>query len=76
METYKNAVNTQVWIAIAGYVLVAVVKQRLNIDALLSTIPQVLSVTLFEKTPLDQLFARIDREDGSVGNDSRLNLFT
>lgn len=50
--TSENAVKTQVWIAIAVYVLVAVVKKRLNINASLHTILQILSVTLFEKTPL------------------------
>ena len=73
--TSENAVKTQVWIAIAVYVLVAVVKKRLKIDASLHTILQILSLTLFEKTPLDQLLARIDREDESVGNGNQLNLF-
>jgi hypothetical protein len=74
--TSENAVKTQVWIAIAVYVLVAVVKKRLNIDASLYTILQILSLTLFEKTPLDQLLACIDREDESVENGNQLNLFT
>ncbi len=74
--TSENAVKTQVWIAIAVYVLVAVVKKRLKIDASLYTILQILSLTLFEKTPLDQLLARIDREDESVENGNQLNLFT
>ena len=73
--TSENAVKTQVWIAIAVYVLVAVVKNRLNRDASLYTILQILSVTLFEKTPLDQLLARIDREDESVQNGNQLILF-
>lgn len=55
--------------------LVAVVKNRLNRDASLYTILQILSVTLFEKTPLDQLLARIDREDESVQNGNQLILF-
>lgn len=74
--TSENAVKTQVWIAIAVYVLVAVVKKRLTSDASLYTILQILSLTLFEKTPLDQLLARIDREDESVENGNQLNLFT
>ncbi len=73
--TSENAVKTQVWIAIAVYVLVAVVKKRLKIDASLYTILQILSLTLFEKTPLAQLLARVDREDESVGNGNQLNLF-
>jgi len=74
--TSENAVKTQVWIAIAVYVLVAVVKKRLKIDVSLYTILQILSLTLFEKTPLDQLLVRIDREDESVENGNQLNLFT
>ena len=74
--TSENAVKTQVWIAIAVYVLVAVVKKRLKIEASLHTILQILSVTLFEKTSLDQLLARIDREEDSVENGNQLNLFT
>ena len=74
--TSENAVKTQVWIAIAVYVLVAVVKKRLKVDASLHTILQILSVTLFEKTPLDQLLARIDPEDASMENGNQLNLFT
>lgn len=74
--TSENAVKTQVWIAIAVYMLVAVVKKRLKIDASLHTILQILSLTLFQKTPLDQLLARIDPEDESVENGNQLNLFT
>lgn len=74
--TSENAVKTQVWIAIAVYVLVAVVKKRLKIDASLYTILQILSLTLFEKTPLDQLLARVDREDESAQNGNQLILFT
>ena len=55
--TSENAVKAQIWIAISVYVLVAIVKKRLNLDLTLYTILQILSVTLFEKVPLDQLFA-------------------
>jgi hypothetical protein len=48
----ENAVKTQLWIAIAIYVLVAILKKRLALDATLYQILQVLSVTLFEKTPI------------------------
>ena len=53
--TTENAVKTQIWIAISVYVLVAIVKKRLNTEASLYTILQILSLTLFEKTPIDQL---------------------
>src|SRR4029079_14575323 len=50
--TSDNAVKTQVWIAISVYVLVAIVKKVLGIDRSLYEILQILSLTLFEKTPL------------------------
>ena len=53
--TSENAVKTQIWIAIAVYVLVAIIKKRLDVPASLYTILQILSLTLLEKTPLDQL---------------------
>jgi len=54
--TSENAVKTQVWIAVAVYVLVALLKKRLYLDHSLYTILQILSVTIFEKTPLLQAF--------------------
>ena len=57
--TSENAVKTQVWIAISAYVLVAIVKKRLKSEASLYTILQILSLTLFEKTPLIQLLTEI-----------------
>jgi len=54
--TSENAVKSQIWIAVSAYVLVAIVKKRLKLnDVSLYTILQILSVTLFEKTPLLQL---------------------
>jgi hypothetical protein len=58
--TSENAVKTQIWIAISIYVLVAIIKKRLNLDLSPYTILQILSVTLFEKTPILQAFS-IDR---------------
>src|SRR6202140_1745696 len=52
--TSQNAVKTQIWIAVSVYVLVAIVKKRLKLEASLYTLLQILSVTLFEKLPLDQ----------------------
>lgn len=74
--TTENAVKTQIWIAISVYVLVAIVKKRLNLNQSLYTILQILSVTIFEKIPLLQAFANID--DMELNNDFRkqLNLFT
>ena len=55
--TSENAVKIQIWIAIAVYVLVAIVKKRLNLSQSLYSILQILSVSLFEKTPILQLFS-------------------
>jgi hypothetical protein len=55
--TSDNAVKTQIWIAVSTYVLVAIIRKRLRLELNLYTILQILSVTLFEKVPLDQLFA-------------------
>lgn len=55
--TSENAVKTQLWIAVSVYVLVAIVRKRLGLDASLYTLLQVLSVTLFEKMPLNQALA-------------------
>jgi len=73
--TSENAVKTQIWIAIAVYVLVAIVKKRLNSEASLYTILQILSLTLFEKTPLDQLLTNSETQTDMQDNDNQLNLF-
>ena len=55
--TSENAVKTQIWIAVSVYVLVAIVKKRLELHASLYELLQILSLTMFERTPLDQLLA-------------------
>ena len=55
----ENAVKTQIWTAVSVYVLVAIVKKRLNLDASLYTLLQIFSVTLFEKIPLNKGFLDI-----------------
>jgi hypothetical protein len=55
--TSENAVKTQIWIAVCIYVLVAIVKKRLRLDQSLYTILQILSVGLFEKNPILQVFS-------------------
>ena len=59
----ENAVRTQIWIAVTVYVLVAIVKKRLGLEASLYTILQSLSVTLFEKMQLDQLLKNVQPTD-------------
>jgi hypothetical protein len=70
----ENAVKTQLWIAIAIYVLVAIVKKRLALDATLYQILQVLSVTLFEKTPILRAFDDQDSQEKSASFSNQLNL--
>jgi transposase len=56
----ENAVRTQIWIAVSVYVLIAIIKKRLKLEASLYTILQILSVTIFERLPLNQLLTDID----------------
>jgi hypothetical protein len=60
--TTENAVKTQVWVALSTYVLVAIVKKRLGLDLSLHKILQILSISLFEKTPLLQGFLEFQRQ--------------
>ena len=55
--TTENAVKTQIWIAVSVYVLVAIVKKRLQLSASLYEILQILSLTMFERMPIDQLLS-------------------
>ncbi len=73
--TSENAVKTQVWIAVSVYVLVAVIKKRLDIEASLYTILQVLSVTAFEKTSLLQVLSEAERTEKNHPSHNQLNLF-
>src|ERR1700736_5712735 len=73
--TSENAVKTQIWIAVSVYVLVAIVKKRLPLDASLYTLLQILSVTLFEKIPIDQALAGDDTKDDASQITNQLNLF-
>lgn len=73
--TTENAVKTQIWIAIAVYVLVAIVKKRLNTKASLYKILQILSLALFEKTPLDQLVKNTETQMTTTQDNNQLNLF-
>ena len=73
--TSENAVKTQIWIALAVYVLVAIVKKRLRLEASLYTILQILSVSLFEKIPLDQALALSREVAQEADSANQLNLF-
>jgi len=73
--TSENAVKTQIWIAIAVYVLVAIVKKSLKLDQSLYTILQILSVTLFEKTPIFQALSKTGYNIEETTSSNQLNLF-
>ena len=73
--TSENAVKTQIWIAVSVYVLVAIVKKRLELEPSLHQILQVLSVTLFEKTPILRAFQDADFKDPYHAISNQLILF-
>jgi len=73
--TSENAVKSQIWIAVSVYVLVAIVKKRLNLDASLYTLLQIFSLTLFEKMPIQQAFAGNAPPQKQDESNNQLNLF-
>ena len=70
-----NAVKTQVWIAVSVYVLVAILKKRLDLDQSLYTILQFLSVSIFEKTPISEAFSQEFYKIKTSDCDNQLLLF-
>ena len=73
--TSENAVRSQIWIAISVYVLVAIIKKQLRLDVTLHTLLQILSLTLFEKLPMQQVFGRVDPVGNNLISDRQLKLF-
>jgi transposase len=73
--TSENAVKTQIWIAISVYVLVAIVKKRLDLDASLYTLLQIFSVTLFEKIDMKQALSVSEYKPDTLQINNQLNLF-
>jgi hypothetical protein len=73
--TSENAVKTQIWIAVSVYVLVAIVKKRLKLDASLYELLQILSLTMFERTELHQLLTLTPSEPNAADAANQLNLF-
>jgi IS4 transposase len=73
--TSENAVKTQIWIAVSVYVLVAIVRKRLKLEASLYTLLQVFSITLFEKMPMrSAILPEVAQFDDAI-DDNQLNLF-
>ena len=73
--TSQNAVKTQIWIAVSVYVLVAIIKKRLDLDASLYTLLQILSLTLFEKMPILQALSQAPPPTDNLTGANQLNLF-
>ena len=73
--TSENAVKTQIWIAVTVYLLIAILKKRLKIEASLYTSLQILSVTAFERTPIKQLLADLNYNNDPFDISNQLNLF-
>jgi hypothetical protein len=73
--TSENAVKSQIWIAVSTYVLVAILKKRLNIDHSLYTLLQVLSLTLFERAPINQILKDSDYNSADSFERNQLTLF-
>lgn len=73
--TSENAVKTQIWIAVSVYLMVAIIRKRLKIEASLYTILQILSVSVFERTELNQLLTFYDYKNRCTEQPKQLNLF-
>ena len=73
--TSENAVKTQIWIAVAVYVLVAIVKKRFKLDASLYELLQILSLALFERDPIDQVLTLAPAEQYRLEHANQLTLF-
>ena len=73
--TTENAVKTQIWIAISIYVLIAIVRKQLKIERNLYTILQILSVTIFQKTPILQALSDIEGQIEAGDSHNQLMLF-
>src|SRR5450755_199314 len=73
--TSENAVKTQIWIAVSVYVLVAIVRKRMSLDSSLYQILQILSLTLFEKTPILQALQASDSQEEFLDPGNQLILF-
>lgn len=73
--TSRNAVYTQIWIAVSVYVLIAIIKKRVNSEHSLYTLLQKLSVCVFEKMPIQQAFQEIELQKTNNTNPNQLNLF-
>jgi hypothetical protein len=75
MGTSENAVKIQIWSAISIYVMIAIVKKELHLEASLYTLLQILSVSVFEKTPISSALRPVLNHGDEVETTKQLNLF-
>jgi hypothetical protein len=71
----SNAVKTQIWTAVCTYVLVAILKKELEISISMNEMLQILSVSPFDKTPVNQLLTKSSNKNGDIDNPNQLILF-
>jgi len=71
----ENAVKSQIWIAVCTYLIIAILKKRLNLDKSLYEILQILSISAFDKTPVNQLLMKTKLQNQEKGNHNQLILF-
>ena len=70
-----NAVKTQIWVAVCTYVLVAILREKLKISQTMNEILQILSVSIFDKTPVNQLLSKQSLQNLNPDNPNQLILF-
>lgn len=73
--TSLNAVYTQIWIAVSVYLLIAIMKKKLKLEQGLYTILQILSISIFEKTTINQLFNNKEYKNKTIAQYNQLNMF-
>ena len=71
----SNAVKTQIWIAVCTFILVKILKDKLQILQSMNEILQILSVSIFDKTPVNQLFIKRNTQKTNNNNHNQLNMF-
>ena len=71
----ENAVMTQIWVAVSAYLLVAIMKKKLKIPQSLHEILQILSVSLLDKVPMNQLFTESALQKADYNSSNQLNIF-
>ena len=71
----QNAVKTQIWIAVSSYLIIAYAKRKLNLDKTIYQILQIISISSFDKTPINQLFNQLELQNNQSTNSNQLSIF-